>query len=253
MASQSGLIALGRSDVVSPELVLVDQLLAELSRSRLPEPDDTLARVDALIQTSRMASLARRSMEVPRGPSADRVESTRHIARRPARRRSAAFAGGLAAGTLVVALLVGVRVDLGGTPAGADSVVVEEVPAPPVSSAPLVPVEKTRKPVEKTRKPVDKPRNADRRPRTTKSSPQRFAWAPSPGASGYHIELFRRSSKVFEADTTSPALTIPARWVFEQKRQTLQPGSYRWYVWPLTSGTRAARAVVQAKLTVPPR
>ncbi len=235
-----------RVEPVSPELALVDEVLAEHCRSQLPEPDNTLARVDALIQTSRMASLARRSMEVPRGPSADRVESTRHIARRPARRRSAAFAGGLAAGTLVVALLVGVRVDLGVTPAGADSVVVDEVPAPPVSSTPLVPV-------EKTRKPVDKPRNADRRPRTTKSSPQRFAWAPSPGASGYHIELFRRSSKVFEADTTSPALTIPARWVFEQKRQTLQPGSYRWYVWPLTSGTRAARAVVQAKLTVPPR
>ncbi len=233
-------------ETVSPELVLVDEVLAELCRSGLPEPDNTIARVETLIRTSRMASLARRSMEVPQGPSADRVESTRHIARRPARRWSAAFAGGLAAGTLVVALLVGVRVDLGGTPAGADSVVVDEVSAPPVSTTSLVPV-------QKPRKPVDKPRNTDRRPRTTKPSPQRFAWAPSPGASGYHIELFRGSSKVFEADTTRPALTIPTHWVFEQKRQILQLGSYRWYVWPVDSGTRAAKAVVQAKLTIPPR
>jgi len=222
-------------ETVSPELVLVDEVLAELCRSGLPEPDNTIARVETLIRTSRMASLARRSMEVPRQPSGDLVESIRHISP-TGRRRSAAFAGGLAAVTLVVALLFGVRVDLSGTPAGADSVI-DEVPVPPISSTPLAPVEK--------------PRTAGRRPSTTEASPQRFAWAPVKGATAYHVELFRGSSKVFEAGTTRPALTIPARWVFEQEQQTLLPGNYRWYVWPLTSGTRAARATVQATLTVP--
>ena len=43
-------------DGITPELALVDPVLAELARSRLAEPDDTLARVGALVQTSRIAS-----------------------------------------------------------------------------------------------------------------------------------------------------------------------------------------------------
>ena len=236
----------GLMEPVSPELVLVDPTLAERSRSRLADPADTLARVDALVEASRLASLARRSLEMPPQPVRDLVESTRR-ASRVGRRRTAVFAGGVAAGTLVIALLVGVRVDLTGTPAGADTTVIPEAPAPAVPSTP--PASASTQP----KASAPKQPKASRPPRETKSASQRFAWAPVDGASAYHVELFRGSSKVFEADTTRPALTIPARWVFEQKRQTLQPGNYRWYVWPLTSGTRAARAVVQATLTVPPR
>jgi len=225
-------------ETVSPELALVDPALAERARTRLAPTDDTLARVDILVEASRMASLARRSMEVPERRASAVVESTRQIPR-IGQRQSAIFAGGVAAVTLVIALLVGVRVDLTGTPAGADTTVIHEAPAPSVPGAP---------PPSASTQP-----KASRPQRETKPAPQRFAWAPSPGASGYHIELFRGSSKVFEADTTRPSLTIPAHWVFERKRRILQPGNYRWYVWPLTSGTRAAKAVVQATLTVTPR
>jgi len=84
-------------------------------------------------------------------------------------------------------------------------------------------------------------------------SPQRFAWAPSVGASRYHVELFRNSSKVFEADTENPALTIPARWIVDGRERSFEPGEYRWYVWPVTSGIRASKAIVQAKLVIPAR
>ncbi len=81
--------------------------------------------------------------------------------------------------------------------------------------------------------------------------PQRFAWAPVADASAYHVELFRGSAKVFEAETTQPAITIPAQWTFGERTHSLEPADYRWIVWPVRSGVRAARAVVQAKLTIP--
>jgi hypothetical protein len=87
--------------------------------------------------------------------------------------------------------------------------------------------------------------------RSTKpSAPRRFAWAPVDRASGYHVEFFRGAALVFSADTERPALSIPSSWSLNGRRHTLQPGEYRWYVWPLISGRRASAAVVQAKLVV---
>lgn len=224
--------------VLSPELVLVDAALAARVRLELPPPADTLARLDALIETSRMASLARRNMEAPRGRAPELV-ATRPTTR-VARRRSRAFAGGVAAGAaLFCALLLGVRVDLRGSPAGADTssgdVPAAVVPPTPTSEEATIP----------------QPR-IDPTPRTTEPAPQRFAWAPAPDASGYHVELFRGSAKVFESDTTQPSVTVPARWKYDGRRDSLRPGDYRWYVWPLVSGRRAARAIVQARLVVRP-
>ena len=221
---------------VSPELVLVDPELAGRARSRLSQPVDTMARVDALVLASRRASLARSSAEIPRRPATFVVEPRREIAR-TGPRRSATIAGAVAAGTLAVALLVGVRIELGGTPAGADTTVIDQAPAtsvPEASSAETLPA------------PV-RPRPA-REPR-----PQRFAWAPTAGASAYHVELFLGSSRVFEADTKRPTLTIPVRWKSDGRTRSLQPAEYRWYVWPVFAGQRAAEAIVQATLTVPPR
>ena len=104
---------------VSPELVLVDRALAERARSRLPSPDDTLARLAALVLTSRMASLTQPTADVPvRGFPPHEIEATRRA--RIRQRRVAALAGGVTAVTLVIASLVGVRVDVRGEPAGAD-------------------------------------------------------------------------------------------------------------------------------------
>jgi len=242
---------------VSPELVLVDRTLADRVHSRLSMPEDTLARIDALVQASRRRALARRSMatlhqteprvvERPRRVEVGRTCATRW------RGRPVTFAGGVAAGTLIAVMLLGLRADVTGDPGGANTPVLEGIDAPiiPVSTpavpAPVPAVPKTQ--IGRTSSRPSPRLPADPRPRL-----QRFAWAPVVGASSYEVELFRGSSKVFEADTRRPVLTIPARWIFEQKRQTLRPGTYRWYVWPVSSGTRATTAVVQAMLTVPPR
>jgi len=221
---------------VSPELVLVDPALAGRVRPRVPQAKDTLARVDALVQSSRRVALARHSAEVPVRPAPRVVEPKRRIPR-TGQRRSAALAGAVAAGALVAALFIGVRIELGGTPAGADTTFTDRAPAP---SAPAAPSGGT------GTKPAAAPPQ-----RATKPRPQRFAWAPTASASAYHVELFLGSSRVFEADTKRPTLTVPARWRSGGRARSLQPAEYRWYVWPVFSGRRAANAIVQARLVVP--
>jgi len=225
---------------LSRELVLVDPALGDLVRARLAEPRDTLARVDALIQTSRMASLTRLSMEEPARRAAH-IPTLRRTSRR-GKPKAVRLAGATVAGMLVIALLVGVRVDLNGNPAGADTTVIDEVAVPVVPKAPSPGAGAGSQP------------RGGRSPRQpNQPEPQRFAWAPAPGASAYHIELFRGSSKVFEADTKKPAITIPAHWTFGGRTRSLEPAEYRWNVWPVFSGGRAARAIVQAKLAIPSR
>jgi hypothetical protein len=64
--------------------------------------------------------------------------------------------------------------------------------------------------------------------------------------------LFRGSALVFRDETTKPEILIRKRWRFDGRLRRLEPGSYRWYVWPLVDGRRAASAIVQARLVVPP-
>jgi hypothetical protein len=81
-------------------------------------------------------------------------------------------------------------------------------------------------------------------------SAQRFVWAPVEGASGYHVEIFRENSLVFAADTDRPELIVPAKWRFHGSEHRWEPVAFRWYVWPIVSGERTTRAVVQARLVV---
>ena len=163
-----------------------------------------------------------------RRPAADLVESTRRISR-PRRRWSAAAAGGLAAGSSRRRLARrssasissrnpgGCR--LRGCRRGAYAACFR---ARPLGAC-------------------KKPRKADRRPRTTEPSPNVSPgrpWPVHPGITSSSSAVHRRCSR---RTRHVPRLTIPIRWDFEQKRQTLQPGDYRWYVWPLTSG-HACRA-----------
>ena len=222
--------------ILSPELVLVDPALEERSRAYLRDPSDTLARIEALVEASRRAALAQASAEPPRRALSDFVES----ARRPSRvgqRRSLALAGGVVAGLLVTALMVGVRVDLGGSPAGADTI----APRSPVPAAPIPGTEHGAAVAhgaaiehgEALRLSALLGRRPPVPPRTTSSS----------------SAARRRCSKVTRRN---PRSRFPCDWVFEGRSRSLEPGDYRWYVWPVIAGTRAAQAVVQARLTVPP-
>jgi hypothetical protein len=143
---------------------------------------------------------------------------------------------GVAAVTILSLLLLDVRVQVGKTPASAETS--QEPPSAPSTL------------VRPPRASVPKREHENRGERATKPRPRRFAWAPAPGASGYHIEFFKGAVLAFSANTTKPQLTVPARWNEDEKTRSLISGEYRWYVWPVISGARASRAIVQARLVV---
>ena len=96
------------------------------------------------------------------------------------------------------------------------------------------------------------PPSAGTRSPSTGAGTRRFAWPPVAGATGYHVELFKGSALVFRNETARPETLIPRRWRFDGRLRRLEPGEYRWYVWPIVNGRREATAIVQAKLVVPP-
>ena len=100
-------------------------------------------------------------------------------------------------------------------------------------------------------KPASKPKPQQTTPKPAAAEPRRFAWAPVEGAVSYHVELFRGADRVLVKETTEPILELGSTWRYEGKTVELTPGSYRWYVWPVTKSGRATQAVVQAKLDVP--
>jgi hypothetical protein len=229
---------------VSPELALVDPLLAAEERARLPErPPSPLVptEVEALpgdrrgLQTLALAALAAHELDA--------------VASKPIRHTWPRLAA-LTVVTVMALLLLDVRVDVGRTPAVAESSFIVPPaadPSPgqatknsqnppgtkPSPGAPPV-AAKRQDPIEQTKKPVSR----------------RFAWAPVARADSYRVELFRGDARVFVATSNSAQLTVPARWRLDGRRRTLTPGVYRWYVWPITSGRRAPNAVVQATLNV---
>jgi hypothetical protein len=200
---------------VSPELALVDPGLGEWARERLPEPPDTLE-----------------ALEVGRAspPSAPAKSGRRRWGS-----RAMTWTGMLVvlAGT---AFLVGSRVD-GETPTAAPLPVTAE-PQPPAAGTGAS--EGANQPSAPTPSP------------SSGSSTRRFAWPPVVGATGYHVELFNGSALVFQNETTKPEIVIPRRWRLDGRRRRLEPGEYRWYVWPVVNGRREASAIVQAKLVVSP-
>ena len=202
---------------VSPELALVDPGLGEWARERLPEPPDTLEALEAA------------RTKAPSAPAASE--------QRPRRWRSRVMTG---TGMLVVlagtAFLVGSRLD-GETPTAAPLPATAE-PQPPAAGT--VPSEAATQPSARTPPP------------STGAGTRRFAWPPVAGATGYHVELFNGSGLIFRNETAKPEILIPRSWRFGGSPRRLEPGEYRWYVWPVVNGRRRTSALVQAKLVVPP-
>lgn len=236
---------LRRTEATSPELALVDPELALSGRQRLPEPSDTLGRLELDLNRRRLTALATEYAVATAVGSA--VPANARLPGDPLRkrRRSRLLAVGGMAAALATALLVGVNVDLRGTPAGADSTAQEQV-ATPTSEKPA-----TRRPkTASTPRPVTHaPRQ---RPAPVRTSAARtFSWAPVSGATAYRVEFFRGDARIYSAATTEPQLTLPPSWSFEGRKERLVPGAYRWYVWPVVGGLRQSRASVQAALTIP--
>jgi hypothetical protein len=246
-------------DAITPELALVDERLSERVRAALPRSDDTLARIELLVRAHRI--VAARDPEGPAPPTetsgsvearvSDAVPSPRVARRQPARARTAVVVGSSAAAALALALLGGVRIDLDGNPAVANS---DSIGVPPTAAAPRAapPGPTPTRPPTRAAKP-GRTSGANNRGPTGSNAPRKFVWAPVPGASGYHVEFFRGSSLVFSADTRRPEVSVPTRWTLGGKRERLGPGQYQWYVWPVHGGIRSSQAEVQAKLLVPSR
>jgi hypothetical protein len=152
--------------------------------------------------------------------------------RRGASRRVLA---GVACATMLALLLFDVRVEVGKTPASA-----EREPSEQTSTAQLSP----------TPTPPRARAEGSTRERS-RAIERRFAWAPVPGASGYHVEFFRGTTRVFAQPTARPELTVPSRWTYQDAERSFRQGRYRWYVWPLIAGKRQSRAVVQTTVTIP--
>ena len=113
------------------------------------------------------------------------------------------------------------------------------------------PVETPKPGKSTTPKTSSKPAAGVETPRPTPpAATRRFAWAPVEGATGYHVELFRGADRVLAQDTKEPVLELGSTWRYQGREMHLTPGTYRWYVWPITQAGRASQAIVQAKLPV---
>jgi len=78
-----------------------------------------------------------------------------------------------------------------------------------------------------------------------------FAWVKVAGAAGYRVAFFEPGGAILVRDTKATRLTVPGTWRYHGKRETLSPGRYRWYVWPLDAGGRpSTRAIVDSALVI---
>jgi hypothetical protein len=233
-------------DVVSPELVLVDESLARHARARLEPPRDTLATIVAP---------PRRSLE--RGARSAFEPSGRTPV--PARRRASLAPGLVVRGMVgvgVVLALVGSALLISENVSEPESAPIETgtararvsstaVTVPPVAPADAPPAQRAGSPREQGGSSPSQKRGGE--------SGERFAWAPVDGATGYHVELFSGSSLVFATETRDAQMVLPRTWTYKGKPHRLRPGEYQWLVWAKDGTVRRSRAVVQAQLVVPAR
>ena len=232
---------------VSPELVLVDPSLANRERQRIP--------VAPVVRT---------------GPRELRVVGQGRDTPEEIRARMRDLGGGgrvgasvaIASTVLAIFSLTEVQIQFGDRTEPAHPVqqaLPQDPPtalqAPSLAEPPKRQKAASTQPKTKKRVSSAPPSSASRsgRTQTSDAPPQRFAWAPTPGASAYRVELFRSGIQVFAAATRQPVMTLPRRWTFEGRSHSLEAGMYTWYVWAVENGRRATQATVQARLSVPSR
>jgi hypothetical protein len=227
-------------ETVSPELVLVDPELAAWARERLEERRVPPKRADPApappVATPRPAA-----PEIGGDGDSPAVPARRS---RPRRRRGRLLIAAVVGLAVIVAAALVVDSDapgVSGPSGGRPALALEDEPTSP-------PAPNTKPPPSPPAPPASPSGKA-----ATIATPHRFAWAPRPGASGYHVELFRGNALVFRATTSKPEIVIPRRWRINGRVQRLEPGAYRWYVWAEVGGRREGKATVQAKLVLPTR
>ncbi len=68
--------------------------------------------------------------------------------------------------------------------------------------------------------------------------PVRLAWQPAERARYYNVQLYRNGVKILSSWPQKPSFRIARTWRYLGKQRSLEPGLYRWFVWPAL-GTRA--------------
>ena len=194
-----------RREVLSPELALVDPELAAHARANLAEPRATLPKNGRSLWTQADEDRSRALTALSGAALA--------LDERPAPRvqdgRSWRVLVGVAAVTVLSLLLFDVRVQVGRTPASAETPQTR-------AAAPATP---SRPPSASVPRPVQKPRAEG----ATKPQARRFAWAPAPGASGYHVEFFRGINNPVGVKLGPPRRLAP--WL----RASIAGTSGRWF------------------------
>jgi hypothetical protein len=76
--------------------------------------------------------------------------------------------------------------------------------------------------------------------RITSKSPPTLVWTPARKATYYNLQLIR-GRKVLSAWPTRPSFRLRRTWLYNGRRYRLEPGVYRWYVWPGYGRISAAR------------
>jgi hypothetical protein len=226
MARSSGAAAAETTEVLSPELVLVDPSLREAWQRRpdIPSAEPADERTGSVDDTAEaVRNLARVALE------ADVEERTRVPGARRLRLVAAVSAAGAIAAIVLLAAAAGPGLD---APTAA-------APGEPTAAGDIA-------------LPTNEPRSQEPARVVTPSgaTARRFVWAPAEDATGYHVELFLGSERVFAKNTPDAEVEIPDEWRFEGRRHELEAVTYDWYVWPIVAGRRSAAAVVQATLVV---
>jgi hypothetical protein len=67
---------------------------------------------------------------------------------------------------------------------------------------------------------------------TRVTGPPRLAWAHVSNAAYYNVQLFRGGRKILSVWPARNRFGLPRTWTYLGRRYRLEPGVYRWYVWP---------------------